>query len=137
MKKLNNVVLIDASKATISLNHQILSSMNFAEKVHTFTSSKQALEYIKNCIHEDCLPEVIFLDLVMPEMSGFEFLEAYINILDSKSANFEPVIIIVSDYLDFENFSKSKHYKTYGVLDHLRKPIDQSDVENLLEEYFS
>lgn len=128
------VLLIDDSNAVNNMNEHILRSTNYFEEIHQSTSAKHAINFLQN--HSYKLPELIFLDINMPEEDGFDFLKEYIELEEVSKSNYTPVIVIVSENLDIENLTKSKSYKTYGVLDHIRKPIEKEDILNLLEEHF-
>jgi CheY-like chemotaxis protein len=136
MEKIKKVLLLDDSKAVNLRNVNLLKELNFCDDIVSLTDPREAIEYLSVGLENGNLPNVIFLDLSMPEMDGFNFLDQYVQITKNANSNFKPHIVIVSDYLDFKNFDKSKEYKSYGVIDHIRKPIDKEDIANLLEEHF-
>jgi CheY-like chemotaxis protein len=72
------VLLIDDDKINNFLNRSIIEKHYGNDyTVSEFINPEEAYDYLKNCAlnnHENC-PEIIFLDINMPEMSGFEFLE--------------------------------------------------------------
>lgn len=134
MNKVKSILLIDDSKAINSRNENLLKSMGFFEEIHQYTRASEAIEFLK--MNANALPEIILLDISMPEVDGFDFLDEYINLKELTKAHYSPVIAILSANLDFDNFTKSKNYKSYGVLDHIKKPLDKEDIINLLEEHF-
>lgn len=136
MEKVKKVLLLDDSKAVNLRNINLLKEINFCDEIVSLTDPREAIEYLSIGLKNEDLPDFIFLDLSMPEMDGFNFLDQYIKITKKANSNFKPHIVIVSDYLDFKNFDKSKEYKSYGVIDHIRKPIDKEDITNLIEEHF-
>ncbi|MBW1297295.1 response regulator [Aquimarina litoralis] len=73
MKKLKRFLLVDDSKATNFFNKTVILKTDLVEEVIAVTNGKEALE----TIHSGVIPEVIFLDLNMPVMNGWEFLETY------------------------------------------------------------
>lgn len=138
MKTIKKILLIDDSKAINRRNESLLKGTGLFEEIVTFSDPKEALSSLKNELKKGktALPNIIFLDLEMPEMDGFNFLEDYIQLKEVIDSDFKPLVVIVSAHLDFKNFDKSKRYKTYGVLDHIKKPIDLEDINSLLEEHF-
>lgn len=75
--KYKSVLLVDDSYIDNLINRKILDNGNFAESITVIESPKEAYQYIRDLYLEGkALPEVIFLDLRMPIMNGFEFLKA-------------------------------------------------------------
>lgn len=137
MELIKTVLLIDDSDSINSMHQSLLSKFSFAEEIVTKNSASSAIEYLK---HGDDgtppRPELIFLDIEMPEENGFAFLEKYKE-LDEGTIDFKKtVIVILSNYITPENFTKGKEYRLLGVETLIRKPIDEYDLEELLLEHF-
>ncbi len=137
MEKINKVMLIDDSNAVNNKNKALREQMGRFNEVVGFNNAKDAIAALKNESNKDdfSLPEIIFLDISMPEADGFDFLDKYLELDTVVQNEYKTLIAIVSDYLGFENFTKSKNYKSYGVLGHIKKPLDIDDVHDFLEEY--
>lgn len=74
--KYKNVFLIDDSIIDNQINKKILENEKFSEKITLIDNPLKAIQLIRSNIQtEEKLPEIIFLDLRMPEMNGLEFLE--------------------------------------------------------------
>ena len=135
MKKLQKVLLIDDSKAVNNMSEALLKSMDLFNEIHKYSDATEALDYLKNNI--SALPELIFLDLNMPFVDGFDFLDSYTTLMNGKDPDENPIIIIVSDHLfEHRNLDQTNKFKSVGVVNHLKKPMDKEDILGIMEEYF-
>ena len=132
MKKVNRVLLIDDSMASNSKTEALLKEMNVFQEILKFSDPKEAISSI-----EKEVPDLILLDINMPGMSGFNFLDEYIKLDSVVKSNFSAVISMLSEQVFSENFSESNSYKKYGVKNYLVKPIDREDIEDLISEHFT
>lgn len=136
MKKVNRILLIDDNHASSLINSEVIKSMNITDEIVFKSNGSGALKYLQTKQNNKYpAPELILLDLEMPKMNGFKFMEHFAKLDSEMTNNFETVIAIVSNHLDIENFDKCKEFKFCGVLDHIKKPIQVEDVENLLLEH--
>jgi CheY-like chemotaxis protein len=133
MKKLNKVLLVDDDYISNFLNKLLIRDMNLADKTYFATNGEEALEFIKeNCttgngeeITSDCL-DLILLDINMPVMNGFEFLEEFYKI-ENRNSNI--YIIMLTSSSDFKDMQKAKNYNVAGFIN---KPLTEEKINNIV-----
>jgi len=103
---------------------------NFAETVVVQDSARKALEYVKTKI--DPVTDLIFLDINMPGMTGWEFLDAYQKLnLDLQK---KTVIIMLSTSANPKDIEKAG---TWGfVSDYVTKPLTKERLESIIDKHF-
>jgi CheY-like chemotaxis protein len=70
------VVLVDDNSVENAVHSQMMDQAGFTQKALSFCSAGETLEYLAKASPEE-LPEIIFLDIIMPGMDGFQFLDEY------------------------------------------------------------
>ena len=122
------IMLIDDNELDIFIAEKILEKAAFEGKIIVMESSKAALNYLKeNAGSNDKIPDVIFLDILMPEMDGYGFLNEFEN-LNEEVKNKINIIILTStsNPKDKERAAKYAFVKNF-----ITKPLKISDVLNL------
>jgi CheY-like chemotaxis protein len=98
--KYKNVLLLDDNELDNFVNKKILGMANFAKNIYVNTSPLSALEFLKNISlnrsFTDIYPEVIFIDLNMPQMDGFQFIQAVFALSNLKLPSSRMVILTSS-----------------------------------------
>ncbi len=127
MKK-KNVLLVDDDQIFNLLNQKTLQMLGIVGEIHIARNGSEALELINQYyIGSRALPEVILLDLNMPIMDGFGFIEAFhrLNI-----PNIEKTLIIVVTSSD--NPNDLRRAKELGITNYLTKPLSETELRQVL-----
>lgn len=127
----HNVFLIDDDNIYQFTARKILESTGLAKQILSFYNGSEAIKYFKSCDTQDpdTFPDVIFLDINMPIMNGWEFLEEYHNLYGSFP---KPVVVyVVSSSIDSYDMKKSRQYET--VTDYIVKPVTRIKYRELIE----
>lgn len=132
MSKLKIACIIDDDPIFIFGLKKVMNSVDFAEEVLVYKNGEDALENliaIKN--DKETLPEVILLDLNMPIMDGWQFLDEFTQVKVDKKIT---VYIVSSsiDPLDYEKTKKYNHIENYII-----KPVQTDDLKTILKTFKS
>ncbi|WP_299754530.1 response regulator [uncultured Pontibacter sp.] len=134
---LNLVLLVDDDDTTNYLNERLLKEMQVAKEIKLLKNGKEALDYLTKAEGPEAEaaykhPDLVFLDIKMPVMDGFSFLNEYHKL------NFEeinPVIILMlTSSASFYDLEKLKQYNK--VKKHFSKALTKHDVHEIIEEFF-
>jgi CheY-like chemotaxis protein len=126
--KFEKVMIIDDNTTDLYVCSRMITKNNFGEKVLKYSVATDALKYLRdNQDHFSELPQIIFVDIYMPIMSGFEFMEAY-NKLSPKLKNHCKVYII-SSTIDSEDIVRSR--TDINVVSFQVKPITKEFLDRI------
>lgn len=123
------VCLIDDDNIYQYTARVILESTGLAKQIHSFYNGSEAITYFRDEKNLDTLPDVIFVDINMPVMNGWEFLEEYHKLYAMLPKSI--AVYVVSSSVDSSDMQKSRSYK--AVNDYLVKPVNRSKYQELME----
>jgi CheY-like chemotaxis protein len=95
MKKLSCILLIDDNEADNYYHSIVIEDLGIASQIQVAQSGFEAIKFLKE--DNNPPPELIFLDINMPAMNGWEFLEVYRHIDESRKAQITIVMLSTSD----------------------------------------
>lgn len=128
---LEQILCVDDDPITLMLCKKVISKSSFSHEVITAQNGEEALHHFNILKYTNDKnkrkPELIFLDLNMPIMGGWEFLDHFVS-SDYNDFNSIPVIVL-SSTIDPEDLAKAKKYPI--IIDFLSKPITQPMLEYL------
>lgn len=130
-KKTQCVLFIDDDKATNFFNKRVAKNHGFFNKIVSVQSGFEGLDYLKASVKGlEQKPDLIFLDINMPAMNGWEFLKEFHNLDKNLIKGIDIVILSTStDPNDIDEFNKNE-----SLIDFVNKPINLNVLNNVLQK---
>lgn len=123
------VMMIDDSEIDMFVNKKFLRASGITDNMLTFASAREALDYLnENAATPVKLPKFILLDIQMPGINGFQFLEMLQGIPEEVRASLK--VVMLSSTLDPGDIERAR--SNQFVLDIMKKPIDPIGLKTLL-----
>ncbi|MDR7370199.1 response regulator [Flavobacterium aquidurense] len=127
------ILVIDDNPTDRYIAKRMAEKFLFAEEIILQESALEALHYIKSLENTpQLLPELIFLDINMPGMNGYEFLDEYAKLSETIKSNC--IILMITTSLHPDDFRRAENNPS--IFRFLNKPLDQEKFR-LIESEFS
>jgi CheY-like chemotaxis protein len=128
--QLDCILLIDDDEPTNYLNKMTLEQMGCTRHVQVAQSGQAALDYLRS---SSLRPDLIFLDINMPAMDGWEFMEEYKKLPEEKKADI--VLIMLTTSLNPDDELKTRKFPEIAGFEN--KPLKQDRLKKILNKYFN
>lgn len=129
MRPIEILALVDDDDTFVYITKKVIEKNSDVREIKTFSNGLDALNFLKENINDKYqLPEIIFLDLSMPIMDGWQFLDGFENI---KSPNTKKIIIyICSSSISPYDLERAKNIN--AVKDYIVKPITKDKLIEII-----
>lgn len=132
--KYKNALLLDDDELDNFINQKTIEATNLAKNIYMNTSGKKALELINQMLasaaNDTIFPDIMFVDLNMPIMNGFEFIEEFKKLTAGKIKKCE--IVILTSSVDTRDRIKAAEMDDRIVF--LNKPLTVEVLNKLVFE---
>lgn len=128
IKKLN-FIIIDDSKLDCFIAEKIIKNTGKSESIRSFQQGRDALDYITNAKPDEYSHTIILVDIQMPIMNGFEFVEEFEKLPLHITSNY--TIYIISSSINDNDLNRVHNYPS--VKQFLNKPINSNNLAILLQ----
>lgn len=133
---LESILCVDDDAISLMLYKMVITKASFTNEIVTATNGEEALNYIKtlevgSSESQKKELQLIFLDLNMPVMGGWEFLDSFSGVEYSEYNHIK--VIILSSTVDPNDLENSKKYPM--VIDFLSKPISKEMLKYIKTKF--
>lgn len=126
MKSLNSILLVDDDDVARFLMMRVIKKVVREQPILTATNGQEALEVLNQVCTTDVCPELILLDINMPQMDGFEFLSA---LQKSALATLPLKIVMLTSSANPLDVARANSYRIDG---YLQKPLTEDKLKTIL-----
>lgn len=132
MSKLSSILLVEDDHITNFLNERLLRKLDLAEDIKVALNGKEALKQIQEqVISHSGFPELILLDINMPVMDGFEFLQRFKELPYDKKEEVTIVVLTTSN-----NPNDLNKLNELGNSNFVNKPLTEEKLNVIIKKYF-
>ena len=133
-QKLNAIMLVDDDEATNFINETVINLAGCSENLYVAENGQEALDLLIKKVDGEYRdpPELIFLDINMPRLDGWEFLEKYRNMDEIQKAKI--IIVMLTTSLNPDDQVKADSIEE--ITGFMSKPLTVDKLKDLLQQFF-
>ena len=121
-------MVIDDNPIDRFVVERIVLNLQYAKEVLSQDSARSAMEYLtENQDNLDRIPSIILLDINMPEIDGFGFLDMFEELNDAIKAHCK--IVMLTSSMNDKDYNRSFSYKS--VINFLHKPLSEEKLKEI------
>ena len=132
MSKLRKILLIDDDEPTNFLNSVIIKRTKCADEVVAYQRAEDALNFLKSTKMNPDSPDLIFLDINMPLMDGWEFLNHLSHLFEGR---IPPKVVMLTSSINPEDENKAAQFEM--ITEFRSKPLSFDALDEILSTHFN
>ncbi|HEY6159636.1 MAG TPA: response regulator [Bacteroidia bacterium] len=131
MRPVKNLFLVDDDEIYVFLTKRTIEETNLADQVKIFRNGKEAIDFLEGAADNiELLPEIIFLDITMPILDGWGFIEEYISLKPRLGKKI--TLYIVSTSVSPADIQRAKEISV--VSDFIIKPVTKEKFIDVIKK---
>ena len=131
--KLNCILLVEDDDTTNFYNQFLIENLGLADQVAVTCNGQEALEYLQRAGTGDATtPDLILLDINMPVMNGFEFIEQYDQLPNDWKSKI--LVVMLTTSLHPNDVARAQQHPS--IREYFYKPLLKEKLGELVEKYF-
>jgi CheY-like chemotaxis protein len=124
-----NFIVIDDSKLDCFIAEKIIKNTGCCEGVRSFLLASEALQYIRTAAPSGKRDTIVLVDIQMPVMNGFDFVEEFEKMPDTTTGNY--LVYIISSSINENDLNRVTNYKS--VIQFINKPLTSNNLKQILQ----
>ena len=126
------VLLVDDDRISNFISAKTIERSGLADEIITATSGIEALDIIRQSVGSDKFPGMIFLDINMPEMSGWDFIHEYRKVVNDQHQE-RNIVILTSSIHENDRLTSLKYPEVYSFI---LKPLTMEEIRKTFPDEF-